>query len=454
MPTAKGFGFIFSGLALLTCSATGAEEEPGWSSAAVTCDNRDSIIRALEKKADRPGVRRPRGRRMPGPVTNLIAFIPDPDAEPESWFGQPKASGSTLVAGAHGDDHSGLTDAGTAYVFVRSGNSWILQQELTAFDAASGDGFGYQVEIFGDTIAVGAPGVDHSGIQNAGAVYVYTRSGNTWTLQQKLTASSPFRSDFGRTIGLERDTLVVGTWATRAYVFTREGDTWSERHDFSTPDPDSGGIFGGSVAINGDTILVGDGFAYDTGSVYVYGFDGTSWVYEQELTASDAGVGDHFGDLQECLSVSGNSILIGSPMNDHSGYTNPGAAYLFTRVGETWVEQEKIISAAPADYDAFGNCTAISREGAVIGAWGPFHYRDPGLSSVSFFTVSEDACTLKQRTEAQELGLGGIGWHVALWGNTGYADGGPSPTNPDIGAIFVFELPFFSDEVNQGLLAH
>ena len=210
---------------------------------------------------------------MPGPYANLIAFIPDPDAEPESWFGQPKASGDTLVAGAHGDDHSGLTNAGTAYVFVRSGDNWVLEQELTAFDAASGDGFGYQVEVFGNTVAVGAPGVDHSGIQDAGAVYVYTRSGNTWTLQQTADC---------------RQSVPVGFWANDRVRWGHprcrhmgelgltsslaRADTWSEQYEFSAPDPDSGGLYGMSVAIDSDTILVGDGFAYDRGSVYVYEF--------------------------------------------------------------------------------------------------------------------------------------------------------------------------------------
>ena len=345
------------------------------------------LLTALVSVADESRVRRPRARRMPGPYANLIAFIPDPDAEPESWFGQPKASGDTLVAGAHGDDHSGLTNAGTAYVFVRSGDNWILEQELAAFDAASGDGFGYKVDVSGDTVAVGAPGVDHSGIENAGAVYVYSRSGNTWTLQQRLTASSPFRSDFGRTIGLDGDTLVVGTWASRAYIFTREGNTWSEQYEFSAPDPDSGGLYGMSVAIDSDTILVGDGYAYNRGSVYVYEFDGTSWAYEQELTASDAGNGDFFGGVPESLAVSGDTILIGSPYNDHSGYTYAGAAYFFTRTGDTWAEKMKIIPSAPAEWDTFGWSVAISPYAALIGAWGSNHSRPPGLSSVSFFTV-------------------------------------------------------------------
>jgi hypothetical protein len=107
------------------------------------------------------------------------------------------------LVGAWYDDHPCCEGAGSAYVFVRNGTSWTEQQKLTASDASTGDFFGGSVAISGDTVLVGAYGDNHSGSSNAGSAYVFVRSGTTWTEQQKLTAADATLDDtFGASVAV------------------------------------------------------------------------------------------------------------------------------------------------------------------------------------------------------------------------------------------------------------
>ncbi|MFN0136975.1 MAG: FG-GAP repeat protein [Phycisphaerae bacterium] len=214
------------------------------------------------------------------------------DGVPGDNFGVSVAmspSQDTAVVGASAEDNAGGTDAGSAYVFVRSGNNWTEQAKLTASDGAALDEFGRQVAIVGDTIVVGARWDDHAGGANAGSAYVFTRSGTVWTQQAKLIASDAAAGDeFGLALTLSGDTLIVGAYsddhagrvdAGSAYVFTRTcspgGDIWIEQFKLTAPDAAAGDVFGGSVALSGNTAVVSSFFddnagGIDAGSVYVF----------------------------------------------------------------------------------------------------------------------------------------------------------------------------------------
>lgn len=107
-------------------------------------------------------------------------------------FGRAVAiSGDTVVVGADLDNIGATSDQGSAYVFVRSGTTWVEQQKLTASDGAAGDFFGISVAISGETIVVGAFGHGlGSNISDQGSAYVFVRNGTTWTQQQKLAATT------------------------------------------------------------------------------------------------------------------------------------------------------------------------------------------------------------------------------------------------------------------------
>ena len=214
------------------------------------------------------------------------------DGVPGDQFGisvAVSASQDWAVVGAWLDDNAGGTDAGSAYVFTRSGPNpeapWVQQAKLTAPDGAAFDQFGRPVAIDGDTIVVGARWDDHADGTDAGAAYVFTRSGAVWSQQAKLIASDASPGDeFGLVASISGNTIVVGSYsddhpigidAGSAYVFTRSGTVWTEQYKLASPDAATGDVFGGSVALSGETVVVGVLFddhagGADAGSAYVF----------------------------------------------------------------------------------------------------------------------------------------------------------------------------------------
>src|SRR6185503_19688910 len=193
------------------------------------------------------------------------------DAAAGDLFGDSVAvSGDTAVVGAIGDDDGG-TSSGSAYVFVRSAGVWSQQQKLTASDALAGDEFGYSVAVSGDTAVVGARSDSDAGTFS-GSAYVFVRSAGVWSQQQKLTASDAAAGDFfGFSVAVSGDTAVVGaifdddagSGSGSAYVFVRSAGVWSQQQKLTASDAAASDSFGASVAVSGDTAVVGASFDSD-----------------------------------------------------------------------------------------------------------------------------------------------------------------------------------------------
>jgi hypothetical protein len=222
------------------------------------------------------------------------------DGVPDDQFGVSVAmspSEDTAVVGAYLEDNAGGVDAGSAYIFVKSGNSWIEYAKLTASDGAADDRFGVKVAIggaggAGDTIVVGSYQDDDAGI-NSGSAYVFVRTGSpgsyVWTQQAKLTASDAAAGDgFGVSLALggAGNTAVIGAYgddnaggsdAGSAYVFTRAGTVWTQQYKLTAPDGSATDWFGAAVGLDGggDTPIIGarqDDTAggINAGSAYVF----------------------------------------------------------------------------------------------------------------------------------------------------------------------------------------
>lgn len=282
-------------------------------------------------------------------------------------------SGDTAVVGAYEADHDGMVDAGSAYVFIRTGTTWTQQAKLTASDGASGDRFGVAVAIDGDTATIGALFNDHDGFTDAGSAYVFVRSGTNWTQQAQLTASDPSSAEiyFGDAVAVSGDTVIVGAksdpYIGSAYVFIRTGTIWSQQAKLTAPDVLSGDIFGISVAASGDTVVVGSNQIYNfgTGAAYVFARTGTTWAQQAKLTASDGKNGDQFGDS---VSLSGGIAVVGADAADLPGQVDAGSAYVFVRTGEDWVQEAKLTASDSAAGDRCGLSAAIESDTVVLGA--------------------------------------------------------------------------------------
>ncbi len=250
--------------------------------------------------------------------------------------------------------------------------------EIAPVDDGGPNAFGQSIAISGDTLVVGSEKEDCSvGGIGCGAAYVYVRTGGVWTEQQKLTASDGNAGDlFGNSVSISGDTIVVASVfddapyfnSGSAYVYTRSGGVWTEQQKLTASDGAESDIFGHSVAINGDTIAVGansdDDNGGHSGSVYVFVRSGGVWTEQQKLIASDGNAGDSFGFR---VAIHGDSILVGAPNQDESG-NNGGAAYLFTRVGTVWTQEAKLMPSDGEDYAYYGQSVAIDADALAVGA--------------------------------------------------------------------------------------
>lgn len=281
-------------------------------------------------------------------------------------------SGDLAIIGTPYDTHMGGHEAGSAYVFVRCGAVWTQQAKLTASDAEPGATFGMSVALSGDTAIAGAP---YEGMQpgprGAGSAYVFVRSGGVWTQQAKLTASDAAGGDaFGVSVAYSGDTAIVGArgdnhaglaFAGSAYVFVRSGGVWIQQAKMTASDAAANDYFGISVALSGNTALVGSYADNDyTASAYVFVRSGGVWIQQAKLTASDATARDFFG---YSVAVSGDTAVVGA----HSDNQGAGSAYIFLRSGNVWTEQAKL-SPADAQHAGFGLSVALSGDTTVIGA--------------------------------------------------------------------------------------
>lgn len=312
----------------------------------------------------------------------LQAQLAAQDPKPFSNYGRAVAiEGDTLVVGAYSADGV-QTSTGAAYVYTRSGSVWTQQAKLSANDGEGFSDFGYAVALSGDSVVVGAPSTFINGENVVGAAYTYQRTGTTWAQQQKLIASDGLMfNSFGNAVALQGDTAVVAasqasvggvSFSGAVYVFGRSGGSWSELQKLSAVDAAAEDTFGHSIALNGASLIVGTPqpdllSGGGTGAAYVFALSGGSWTQQAKLLASDGVVEDAFG---AAVGIAGDSAVVGAPFagSVHGVNLEAGAAYTYTRSGETWTQQARIAAVDAEQGDRLGMRVGLSGNTAIVGA--------------------------------------------------------------------------------------
>ncbi len=333
-----------------------------------------------------------------------------------------ESSDATSVNGNQTNDYVG--SSGAAYVFVRSGTTWKQQAYLKASNAEANDRFGWSVAVSGDTVVVGAiaeagsataiNGIPNNSAPASGAAYVFARTGTNWTQQAYLKASNAGSGDrFGWAVAVSGDTVVVGAdseassaigvngsqtnnnaaYAGAAYVFVRSGTNWIQQAYLKASNTGEFDSFGSSVAVSGDTVVVGafmedsgatgvngnqnDNSLTDSGAAYVFVRNGMNWTQQAYLKAANAGRNDYFG---YSVGVAGDTTIVGAYLessnatgvngnqSDNSA-AGSGAAYMFVRIGTNWVQQAYLKASNTAGADWFGASVAVSADTVVVGAY-------------------------------------------------------------------------------------
>ncbi len=326
-----------------------------------------------------------------------LAKLLAPDGGLEDYFGHAAAiSGTTAVVAMQYDDDSG-ENTGAVYVFQREDSQWTQQAKLTAADAGPSDLFGASVAIEGDTIVVGAPEDDDETFgPNSGSAYVFRFDGESWVQQGKLIAADAAADAlFGKSVAISGDTVVIGTvgydltteYAGSAYVFHSDGSKWTQQAKLFVDDGADADLFGLSVATDGDVALIAapydDEGGRESGSVYVFRRDGKEWTQEQKLIAADAEPRDYFG---WSVAIDGETVLIGASRDDDRG-EDSGSAYVFRHDGVSWVQQAKLTAPDGVTRDHFGAGVALDTGTAVIAA--P-DYRDHSGAAYVFLEADAD----------------------------------------------------------------
>ncbi len=368
-------------------------------------------------------------------------------------------SGDTALIGVRfdDDDANGL-ESGSAYVFTRSGTTWSQQARLTAADGSDRDWFGVRVAIEGDTAVVPADADDSdvNGV-DSGSVYVFTRSGTTWTQQAKLTASDGAAVDlFGYSVALSGDTILIGARfddddfngvdSGSVYVFIRCGTSWSQQAKLTAADGEAGDEFGYSVALSGDTAVItanaddSDVNGVDSGSAYVFTRSGSDWSQRAKLIAADGEAGDLFGVR---VALWGDTALIGSRLDDDDANgIDSGSAYVFARSEGSWSQQAKLTAADGGAGDWFGYTVALTDDTALIGAGR--HDGDNGVDSGSAYVFTRSGTIWSQKTKLTAAdGKAGdqFGGKVAISGDTAVVGArlvDDVVTGVDLGSVYIF----------------
>ena len=285
-----------------------------------------------------------------------------PDRDASDTFGCAVAiDGSTALLGAYGDNE-GAPDAGAAYFFTGAGATWSTPTKVMASDGEAGAVFGFSVAIDGGTAVIGAVDDDTA----LGSAYVFTGSGSTWTQRKKLVASTRITyAKFGCSVSIDGGTVLVGSYgdndmAGAAYVFTGSGSTWTQRKKLVASAREPFAYFGCSVALSGGAALVG-AWAYDDdrGRAYLFTGSGSEWAERTWFAASVAYPGWEFG---KAVALSGGNALVGAHTANLDD-PEAGAAYLHAFSTQFTLGTTRIAGA-----NRYLTAIAASRQGFPAGA--------------------------------------------------------------------------------------
>lgn len=375
----------------------------------------------------------------------LVKLLPIESAAGDETGHAVAVSGTVAVVSSFRHDGT-APDTGLVSVFRYDGTVWGWEAALSPADLEEGDEFGWSVATSGDLIVVGMFQDDDAG-SNAGAAYVFRHGADGWEQEAKLTASDADHCDeFGYSVAVEDDVILVSGWldddifinSGSVYVFRFNGASWVEETKLRAGDPGTSDEFGRSVALDGDVVVIGsfrdndDGL--DSGSTYVFRYDGATWMQETKITASDAATDDRFGFS---VAVSSDLVLIGAYRDDDRGESS-GSAYFFRKVENTWVEEAKVTASDGATDDWFGFAVALTGETAVIGA--PLNDERAGNAGATYvFTNLSGSWTETAKLLASDLATSDrLGVSVAASGSIA-ASGAPSVADgKQPGAAYLF----------------
>jgi len=327
----------------------------------------------------------------------------------------------------------GVEDNGAKYP-VTIDPEWVEGNALVASDPGENHQFGWSVAVDGDTAVIGAQGASDQGFANAGKAYIFMRDGLKWREAAILGAGekrAELNNFFGCSVAISKDTVIVGALRTTteageragsAHIFTRSEKDWTQQAVLIPSDSEKSAAFGVSVAIDGDTAVVGAPAAtYNdaafAGKTYVFERRDTEW-FESEVLNSDKLKGETraFG---VSVSLRRDQLIVGAPDTTVDGFKYAGSAHIFTLQDRRWTEAATLVDKEPEDGGAFGYSVDIDKDWAIVGAPGSTVDGKRLAGKVWTFSQGESGWGVQQLLTATEpMEEASFGQSLSFSGNT------------------------------------
>lgn len=366
-----------------------------------------------------------------GVTTETATLVPENRSQNDRFGQSVSVADGTVFIGAPYDGDPNGRWVGAAYVFERARDGWRARGKLTASDGDSFDRFGQSVAVDGDTALVASPNDETPNGQNAGAVYVFERGAQGWAQKAKFAPNTGDSGDtFGGSLALGGQTALVGAptdedpsglYAGSASVFDGSGSNWRERATLSPREGAKQDSFGSSIDLSGDTAVVGasgvqsaDGQA--SGAAYVFDRSGGEWSQRGRLTAEDGDGGDAFATS---VAVTGDTAVVGAPQDEDPNGTNAGAAYVFGASGDGWTQMAKLVPENGDAEEFFGWSVAMANGVAFVSAPKANEPKGTRVGAVYVFTGGSDGWTQRALLAPADGNSGDrFGWAVAFGDGT------------------------------------
>lgn len=274
-------------------------------------------------------------------------------------------SGNVMIAGAPGDNVVGAKHAGSAYIYRFDGVNWNFEQRVISSAPKENGRHGSAVAIDGTDAVIA--GTDQ--------IQTFRFNGSSWVAGQLIPITASSDNGVPQSVSMDNGVIAVGRQYTggasggEVYVFRDVGGTWTPEQVLLSPGAFANAQFGTSVSVRGNRIAVGSPksnspLAPTTGMVFFYLWNGTNWTHDGQLHASDGFTGDLFG---QSIELDDDRLIVGAPGADSPGHLWTGVAYIM-RKDSTWVLEQKLDGSHTNFWGVFGNAVAINDDFAIIGS--------------------------------------------------------------------------------------
>jgi hypothetical protein len=323
-------------------------------------------------------------------------------------------NGKYYIFGTAGDNNRG-TRSGSVFIANKNSGNWTDDRNIFRWNGIEAqDKFGQSVSIDSDAnyFCAGAPGDDDVNTA-AGALYFYSRSGSTWSEQAKLTSNTLAANDqlgFSSSMSRNGQYAIAGAPGNydsgegSAYIFSRSGSTWTKQAKLTASDAGGGDNFGYSVSISSDGNYAivgarGDGASLNIGSAYVFTRSGSTWTQQQKLIPPYAYADGNFG-WDVAINSNGTKVVIGAPYNPIAG-SRGGSAYVFYRSGGAWFLEASFEDLLTNTDNEFGYKVAINSAGTRVMITAPADY---ARGTISVYELVDSTWTIYPHRNGDNYG--------------------------------------------------